>query len=98
MCLISWKISPGAGGGDDRALHEVTCKEEPDEEWCAQRGLLDPGTCSEVAKHCNETKMAAKTVQVGACKLFLLSVDHWRDTCRAEPAGMWSFCTLNPLQ
>lgn len=67
-CLspISLNLNSGAGGGDDRALPEAEREEEPDEDWCAQRGLLDPDTCSEVAKHCNETKMAAKTVQVGA--------------------------------
>ena len=68
----------GAGGGEDRALPEVDCEEEPDEDWCAQRGLLDPDTCSEVAKHCNETKMAAKTVQVGASDAsFLCTIDVW---------------------
>ena len=75
---ISLNLNSGAGGGDDRALPEAECEEEPDEDWCAQRGLLDPDTCSEVAKHCNETKMAAKTVQVGASDVFLLStINLW---------------------
>ena len=33
------------------------------EAWCAERGLLDRDTCSDVAKHCNERKLAAKAVQ-----------------------------------
>ena len=38
--------------------------EGPDDEWCTLHGLLDTETCSSVAKHCNETKQAAKVVQV----------------------------------
>jgi len=44
----------------------------PDVEWCAQHGLPDPVTCSDVAKHCNETKQAAKVVQVGPSTMFFL--------------------------
>ena len=46
-------------------MPEGVAAEEPGDEWCSQRGLLDPATCSDVAKHCNETKQAAKVVQVG---------------------------------
>ena len=40
--------------------------EGPGEAWCAQRGLLDRGTCADVAKHCNDRKIAAKSVQARA--------------------------------
>lgn len=44
----------------------------PDDAWCAQHGLPDPEICSDVAKHCNETKQAAKVVQVGPMTEFFL--------------------------
>ena len=46
------------------APDEALGDDEPDEEWCRLHGLLDAETCSDVAKHCNETKQAAKVVQV----------------------------------
>ncbi len=46
---------------------------QPDDAWCAQHGLPDPETCSDVAKHCNETKQAAKVVQVGPMTEFYLA-------------------------
>ena len=45
-------------------MPEAMAAEEPGDAWCAQRGLLEPQTCSDVAKHCNDTKQAAKVVQV----------------------------------
>ena len=46
------------------APDEALGDDQPDEEWCKLHGLLDAQTCSDVAKHCNDTKQAAKVVQV----------------------------------
>ena len=63
-----------AAAAPDEALGD----DEPNEEWCKLHGLLDAQTCSDVAKHCNDTKQAAKAVQVcpmethlPLCKLML---------------------------
>ena len=55
----------GIPAGEGTTLPEGIAAEKPGDDWCSQRGLLDPATCSDVAKHCNETKQAAKVVQVG---------------------------------
>ena len=55
-------------------MPEAMAAGEAGDEWCTQRGLLDPETCSDVAKHCNDTKQAAKVVQV--------SPRHWPGRCR----------------
>lgn len=58
-------------------MPEAASAKEPDEEWCAQHGLLDPDTCSDVAKHCNDTKQAAKTVQEGLlAAVVVLRITH----------------------
>ena len=60
-------IAPGdmEAAREHNTVLEAETAGQPDDEWCAQHGLLDPETCSDVAKHCNETKQAAKVVQVG---------------------------------
>ena len=62
-------------------MPEGVAAEEPGDEWCAERGLLDPATCSDVAKHCNETKQAAKVVQVGCLLLPQVVQEHSRQFC-----------------
>ncbi len=64
---VNMLLAPAAG---------VVMEEEggEDEAWCQERGLLDQGTCSEVAKHCNERKLAAKAVQASALTCIYLRV------------------------
>ena len=57
---------------------------EPGDEWCSQRGLLDPATCSDVTKHCNETKQAAKVVQVGFLPLSHILLQNSRHSVFLE--------------
>ncbi len=74
-------------------MPEGVAAEEPGDEWCTQRGLLDPATCSDVAKHCNDTKQAAKVVQVGLSPLArtLQGEQHCVFVCAelaCKPTGM----------
>ena len=57
-------LAASQGSSCAAASDEAMGNGAPDEEWCTLHGLLDAHTCSDVAKHCNDTKQAAKVVQV----------------------------------
>ena len=79
-------------------MPEAMAAGEAGDEWCTQRGLLDPETCSDVAKHCNDTKQAAKIVQV--------SPRHWPGLCRESSIACFvcaevackPMCSITPLR